>query len=170
MDPEDLGRLIDQHAQALELYAKQWCELPEDVVQEAFVKLSMQASPPNDPPSWLFRVVRNASINASVAARRRRRHETIAAKPSDWFESDRDSSAAVLIDPASAEAELRALPIDQREVIVARLWGGLSFEQIASLANCSSSSVHRLYHSGLKALRERLGVPCHTNKTPQSQG
>ena len=37
-------------------------------------------------------------------------------------------------------AALQQLPEDQREVIVARLWGGLSFEQIAEVAGCSAST------------------------------
>ena len=36
VDSQRLGRLVDRHASALELYARQWCEAPEDVVQEAF--------------------------------------------------------------------------------------------------------------------------------------
>jgi RNA polymerase sigma-70 factor (ECF subfamily) len=52
------------------------------------------------------------------------------------------------------------LPLDEREVIVAHLWGGLTFEQIAAVAGCSSSTAHRRYAAGLSALRERLHVPC----------
>ena len=33
MGPELLGRLFDDHAAALVLYARQWCATPEDVVQ-----------------------------------------------------------------------------------------------------------------------------------------
>ena len=40
MDSDLLGRLLDQHAAALTLYARQWCDTPEDVVQEAFLKLA----------------------------------------------------------------------------------------------------------------------------------
>ena len=42
--PEILGRLFDEHAAALVLYARQWCESAEDVVQEAF--LSQRGSEP----------------------------------------------------------------------------------------------------------------------------
>jgi hypothetical protein len=37
MDPDLLGNLLDQHAAALELFARQWCDVPEDVVQDAFL-------------------------------------------------------------------------------------------------------------------------------------
>lgn len=163
MAPESLRRLIDRHADALELYARQWCETPEDIVQEAFVRLAAQRREPENPAAWLFRVVRNGAINAATAARRRRRHEAQAAAESPaWFEPDPASPNAIAIDPDQAAAELRLLPIEQREVIVAHLWGGLTFEQIGKLVSCSSSTAHRLYQSGLNALRERLGVPCRS--------
>ena len=69
-----------------------------------------------------------------------------------------------MLDPEAAEAELRALPIEQREVIVAHLWGGLTFEQIAEVAGCSSSTAHRHYSAGLSALRRRLGESCRTSR------
>jgi DNA-directed RNA polymerase specialized sigma24 family protein len=43
-----LGRLLDRHADALLLYARQWCDPAEDVVQDAFVKLSARRTPPDD--------------------------------------------------------------------------------------------------------------------------
>ena len=42
MDSEWLGSLVDRYAAVLELYARQWCDAPEDVVQEAFLKLVAQ--------------------------------------------------------------------------------------------------------------------------------
>jgi RNA polymerase sigma factor (sigma-70 family) len=165
MDSDRLGRLIDQHAAALELYARQWCEAAEDVVQDAFLKLAGQPRPPDNPAAWLFRAVRNGAINAAVAARRRRRHESEAAADVwGWFRSPDDESASVPIDPAAAEAELQHLPLDQREVIVAHLWGGLTFEEIGQIAGTSSSTAHRLYAAGLSTLRERLGVTCRRSR------
>src|SRR5437763_352252 len=67
MGPERLGFLLDRHAAALELYARQWCALPEDVVQEAFLKLARQVTPPAQPLAWLYRVVRNGAISAGRA-------------------------------------------------------------------------------------------------------
>ena len=59
--PELLGRLVDENAAALVLYARQWCSAPEDVVQEAFLKLAAQKPAPDNPVAWLYRVVRNAA-------------------------------------------------------------------------------------------------------------
>ena len=82
MGPDLLGRLVDQHAPALVLYARQWCAAPEDVVQEAFLKLVAQRQPPDNPLAWLYRVVRNGAVSAARTARRRQRYEAAAAAAS----------------------------------------------------------------------------------------
>ncbi|MCI0459299.1 MAG: sigma-70 family RNA polymerase sigma factor [Gemmataceae bacterium] len=157
MGPDELGRLIDRHAPALALYARQWCAAPEDVVQEAFLKLVGQKQPPRDVLAWLYRVVRNSALSSARSERRRRHHESVAGeRVVPWFTADALSG----LDAETATAALHALPDEEREVIVAHLWGGLTFEQIAEVAGCSSSTAHRRYLAGLTALRERLNAPC----------
>jgi RNA polymerase sigma factor (sigma-70 family) len=159
MGPEELGRLVDEHAAALVLYARQWCAAPEDVVQEAFLKLVIQKVPPDSPLPWLYRVVRNEAISTGRRERRRQRYETkAAAQAPAWF----TPAETPAIDDQAAEKALAALPLEQREVIVAHVWGGLTFEQIGQVMETSSSSAHRWYLAGLSALRERLGIPCPT--------
>ncbi len=169
MDSEWLGGLVDRYAAALELYARQWCDAPEDVVQEAFVKLVAQRTRPDQPGAWLFRVVRNGAINAATAARRRRRHEAEAAgETSTWFEAKTHGPEDASLDAETASAALQVLPLEQRETIVAHLWGGLTFEQIGELSGRSSSTAHRLYTAGLSAIRERLGVTCRKSRPIQN--
>jgi RNA polymerase sigma-70 factor (ECF subfamily) len=157
--PELLGHLLEEHASSLVLYARQWCAAPEDVVQEAFCKLAAQRQLPDNLVPWLYRVVRNAAISAARADQRRRHHETIAAsRTPSWF----TASAGTGLDVEAATLALQALPLQQREIIVAHLWGGLTFEQIAELTGTSTSTAHRWYLAGLSALREQLGVPCPT--------
>jgi RNA polymerase sigma-70 factor (ECF subfamily) len=61
------------------------------------------------------------------------------------------------------------LPLELREVIVARLWGGLTFEAVAALAGTSVPTAHRRYQAGLAQLRERLeGRWTRTRSTPTS--
>ena len=71
MTATEVARLIDTHAATLVLCARQWCAEPEDVVQEAFVKLVRQSRPPVDAVAWLYCVVRNGALDASKMARRR---------------------------------------------------------------------------------------------------
>jgi RNA polymerase sigma-70 factor (ECF subfamily) len=163
--PELLERLAKQHAAALVLYARQWCSAPEDVVQEAFLKLVAQKRPPDHPVPWLYRVVRNAALMASRAARRRRHHEALAAaRAPAWFVNPDGAG----LDAEATTVALRALPLDQREAIVMHLWGGLTFEQIGAVAGHSAATAYRCYVAGLSALRERLGVPCPDRPTTTS--
>jgi RNA polymerase sigma-70 factor (ECF subfamily) len=162
MGPEQLGHLVDLHAAALVLYARQWCATPEDVVQEAFVKLAGQRAPPEQVLPWLYRVVRNGALSAARAERRRRQHEArAAARTPAWFLPTEGEG----LDAETAAAALQTLPAEQREVLVARLWGGLSFEQIAAVSGLSASAAHRHYHAGLDSLRERLRLPCPKRST-----
>ncbi|MGO8746469.1 MAG: hypothetical protein ACLQNE_10805 [Thermoguttaceae bacterium] len=43
MDGESLGRLLDEHGAALRLYARQFCDCPEDVIQEVMKSLAPDA-------------------------------------------------------------------------------------------------------------------------------
>ena len=170
MEPERLGELIDRLSAGLALFARQWCDSPEDVVQDAFVALATLPAEPEVPAGWLYRAVRNGAINAGIAQRRRKRRETwVSRQRSPWFEpfARTGTPANAAIEPDAAEAALAGLPDPQREVIVAHLWGGLTFDQIADLLQTSSSSAHRHYQAGLQTLRAQLGIPCRT-KTPRS--
>ena len=163
MSPELLGRLIDEHAAALEMHARQWCPFPEDVVQEAFVKLMHQAHWPAEVVPWLFRVVRNAALTQSRAERRRQQHESRASEEREaWFITNEHSD----LDPAEITQALATLPEETREVLIAHVWGGLTFAQIAELTHSSHGTAHRRYVEGLTLLREKWGVSCPTaNKT-----
>jgi RNA polymerase sigma-70 factor (ECF subfamily) len=163
LDADCLARLLDRHGPALVLYARQWCAAAEDVVQEAFIRLAGQPVPPQEPASWLYRAVRNGAINAARGAgRRARREAAVAWRGEPWFHPSPDDR----LDAAAATEALAELPIHERETIVARLWGGLAFEEIARLTGSSSSTVHRWYQRGLETLRERLGATCHPTKDP----
>jgi RNA polymerase sigma-70 factor (ECF subfamily) len=156
MGPEQLAELVNRHAAALGLYARQWCSAPDDVVQTAFLKLARQATPPDNVLPWLYRVVRNGAIDAARAARRRQKYEARAAERNpDWFLPPDDPTG---LDARAAAAALAELPVEVREVMVAHLWGGLTFEQIADAVGGSATTAYRRYAAGLDLLRDRLGV------------
>lgn len=161
MTPRQLSDLIDRLGSALVLYARQWAAAPEDVVQDAFLKLVEARRPPDDPAAWLFVVVRNRAMDLAKADRRRARREQ-AARLEWWFvEPEIDG-----LDADRAVHALERLPAELRETIVARLWGGLTFDQIAVVSRCSVSSAFRRYEAGIAALRETLGVSCPTDPIP----
>jgi RNA polymerase sigma factor (sigma-70 family) len=151
LEPKTLGRLYRQHAPALRLFARQWGSGAEDLVQDAFVRLARQSPPPERVLPWLYRVVRNQALaDFRSAGRRRRREERVSASVA-WFTTVEDR-----LDAREATRLLGELPLEMREVIVARLWGGLTFEEVARLVGCSLPTAHRRYQTALTALRERL--------------
>jgi RNA polymerase sigma-70 factor (ECF subfamily) len=160
--PQQLARLLVEHGGALTLYARQWCSCAEDVVQEALIQLVRQEQAPDRVVPWLYRVVRNGAISAGRAENRRRRYESAAAEnQSAWF----TTSEGDRLDAEVAQSALERLPQEQRETIVARVWGGLTFDEIAAMTGSSSSSAHRWYETGLAALRQLLGVKCPEKKS-----
>jgi RNA polymerase sigma-70 factor (ECF subfamily) len=122
-----------------------------------------QRPAPKNVPGWLYRGVRNEAISSSRAAARRSRHErsAAAAHPESWFLTTGEDT----IDARAAVEALQSLPIEQREVIVLRIWSGQTFEEIAELIGKSTSTAHRRYEMGLESLRAKWNMPCVDQKT-----
>ena len=159
--PQQLERLLAEHGSPLVLLARQWSSAPEDVLQEAMLELVRQDPPPDNPVGWIYRVVRNRAISSARRVWRRTRHEQTASfRGEPWFRPNDGEG----LDAEAATEALHNLPIEQRETLVARLWGGLSFAEVAELTGTSSSTAQRRYHAGLVALRERLGIECPEKK------
>jgi RNA polymerase sigma factor (sigma-70 family) len=158
--PEILSQLFERHAAALELYARQFCDCPEDVVQAAFIEFARQSELPRDAVSWLYRVVRNKALSAARAGRRRKAHEQEAsADRRFWF----TAMPGDALDAESAKRALENLDQDEREIVVARIWGQLTFQQIAELIGTTDSTAFRRYESALEKIRQKLRIPCPKN-------
>lgn len=156
-NPQTWSRLLRRYAGPLTIYAAQWSSDPEDAVQEAFLELFQQPEPPLNVSAWLFTVTRNKSISASRSRRRRVRHETRLTETHPcWFEESFETG----LDAREISRSLDDLPGEQREILVLRLWGELTFEEIAELTSSSSSTCHRRYQEALEQLRKKAGLPC----------
>ncbi|QDS96806.1 RNA polymerase sigma factor [Adhaeretor mobilis] len=152
MDAATLAQLLDQHAAALELYAAQWAPTPEDCVQEAFVELAQQRQAPKNPAAWLYRVVRNRALNAARAQRRRVGYEQIAAR----LRSEQQAGATHQ-ESTVAEA-LAELEEESREIVMLRLWSGLTWREIAEVSGVPASSAQRCYAEALLQLQKLFEV------------
>lgn len=152
MNLEELHRFLAAHEKCLVLYARQWCNSPEDVVQEALVELIRKRLDPMQNIPWVYTVVRNKAVSASRRSSR--------LKPIDWNDCEPwfESNTGDLIDAKAAQLHLQQMDESIREVLVLKLWSGLSFEEIAPLAQCSKSEAHRRYQQGLELLRKRMGL------------
>jgi RNA polymerase sigma-70 factor (ECF subfamily) len=155
-----LAELVDRHGPGLVLYARQICDEPEDVVQEAFLEFMEQSAQPENVAAWLFRVVRNRALDRVRSSRRRKNRHTVASQNEQWLTVNFDGQ----LDAATVTESLKELDADFREIITARIWGELSFEQIGDLIGTSSSTAHRRYVEGLELLQEKLGAACPKNQ------
>lgn len=158
--PERLGQLVVDHWARLVLFARQRCAAPEDVVQEAFLKLFRQDRWPDDAVAWLYRVVRNLSLNSNRRqARLARREASVAGERPNWFHA----GPASLLDGIEATTALNRLNADLREVIVLRIWCDRSFSAIGELTETSAATALRRFRDGLAELRAALeGCPAKT--------
>jgi len=148
--------LIVPHAARLTLYARQWLDFAGacDVVQEALISLLSQRVCPQNPLAWMYAAVRNGAIDAARAdSRRRRREQKTAGQRHELFQPVMGDDEA-----QAAQLALSKLPVEQREIVVLRIWSGLGFEEIARLTNLSVGTVHQRYTDALKKMRADLSL------------
>lgn len=152
LQPEEISQLLDSHWGALVAWIGATSDA-EDIVQQTFVALAGLSEAPKNPRAWLYKTTKNKAINAHRSSKRRQaRHQLV---------SKSERAAA----PSNSEAEaselrslLEKLTQEQREVVAAKLWGQLTFDEIADLQKSSKATVWRIYNSAIEALREIYGV------------
>jgi len=159
----DWELLFDSHAHRLLLYARQWLSdrsSAEDAVQGGFVKLWRKCRGRGRPDlPLLFAAVRCEALDLLKGNSRRRAREGQAAGETEegWWVDDplvsRERAAAV-------QSALEQLPIQQREVVVLRVWSGLTFAEIARTLDENENTVTARCRRGLAALEKLLPEEC----------
>jgi RNA polymerase sigma-70 factor (ECF subfamily) len=162
IDAEQLGRLLDEHGPALALYAAQWTDAADDCVQEALIELARQRQRPEHVVAWLYRVVKHRALNVARGDRRRRERESRAMN--ERFPVSEQPSAFDRDETIVATDALVQLEPRDRELVVMRIWGGLTYDEIGTALNISTATAHRQYERALGKLRNILESPCTTNK------
>lgn len=148
-----IAEIVDERLSALVLFARQWRhDSPEDIVQNAFMRLLKEHPFPRDPVAWLYAVIRNLSNNHLRSQKRRKNREAEAF----WLRSCFENPASQSDEHDDLIRQLELLEQEYREIITMKIWGGLSLEQIASVLGSSRSSVHRKYQQGLTLLHDKL--------------
>src|SRR5262245_46029984 len=122
-----------EHAAALVLLARQWVPSradAEDVVQEAFVRFWRSRDRVEDPAAYLYASVKHCALDWQRSRLRRNRREQATARPEaePLFAGpiEQDERRAVI------EVAVRSLPESQAEVLIMKIWGGLTTPQIAT--------------------------------------
>jgi RNA polymerase sigma-70 factor (ECF subfamily) len=148
---------LDQHGPALILLARTYVGSradAEDVVQEAFVRCWRARERIAEPAAYLFAAVKSCALDWRRSRHRRDHRESTAARP------EADSRFFVHAEQnerrAAIEAALASLPEMQAEVLVMKIWGGLTFPQIGAALGTSPNTAASRYRYALGHLREQL--------------
>ncbi len=156
-DSDQWMRWLDEHGPALMLLARQ--SVPrhadaEDVVQEAFVRFWRSRHRVADPIAYLFSCVKHCGLDWQRAGKRRSKREEATAR----HETERLFAGPMELDERrqAIEAAMLALPEAQQEVLVMRIWGGLTFNQIGSALAISIDTAASRYRYALAKLHEAL--------------
>lgn len=121
----------------------------EDVLQETFVALMELADWPDQPDRYCVRAYRNRAFNLRRGLWNRLRHELESWR---WFEREPAESPW----ERAAMRCLARLPIEQREVIVLRIWHRHTFEEMGALLEISPNTAAGRYRYGMQKLKTCL--------------
>lgn len=151
----------DRHGPALLLFARQLTRSlaeAEDAMHDGFVRFWKRRHAVDDPTAYLYRAVRHAALDRHRSDGRREQRELRLAgiqqptTPEPWRDAARDETEQHLRDA------IARLPEAQRELVVMKVWGGLTFDQIAQATDTPRSTTAARYSAALKALRDALAI------------
>ena len=157
----DIARLYDEHAQPLFAFLLNLTRDEadtRDLLQEIFIKLARDENllvGVREERAFLIRLAHNAAID--LMRRRGTRERT-----KENFAAEIISPFAPTSDPdekffrAELSAALAELPEEQRAVVHLKLWGGLTFEAIATALEIPPNTAASRYRYALDKMRDRL--------------
>ena len=121
----------------------------EDVLQETFLALMQRLQLPSQPENYCLRSFRNRALNYKRSLWRRLTRELEAER---WFEKSPGESPV----ECAAMRCLAELPVEQREVIVLKIWNQLTFEAIGGLLEILPNTAAGRYRYGLQKMKFKL--------------
>jgi RNA polymerase sigma-70 factor (ECF subfamily) len=158
-DVSALAELYDAYSRQLYAYARSLGAdelLAEDVLHEVFVRMIRR--PPEAPAvrsmrSYLYAATRNEFFRWGTRLAHRR--EVEGTELSGLFEADSGSRPPE--EALAVEEALSALPEAQREVVMMKIYGGLTFEEIAETLDISINTAASRYRYALEKLKIAFG-------------
>lgn len=154
-DEDGWRELFARHKGALFLMARQYVRTTqeaEDAVQDGFVRFWKMRGAARDAAAYLFTCVRSAALDLRRAKGRREQRENAARVAETMFVDSGESGERV----RQIEGVLEKLPEEQREVLVLKIWSGLTFVQIAEALHISANTAGSRYRYAIGALEGLL--------------
>jgi RNA polymerase sigma-70 factor (ECF subfamily) len=153
--PSDWQRWLSEHAPKFLLFARQQtrCEADaQDVLQESVVECWQRQEDGAPPPLPLvFATIRRRAVDLARSSERRVRRELDSEPPDDcWFDTSPEERERSLL----IQSAMNQLPNIYREVIILKVWGGLTFAEIAEALGIPANTAASRYRYGLEELRK----------------
>jgi RNA polymerase sigma-70 factor, ECF subfamily len=156
----DLQRLYDEHAQALFAFLLNFTRDEDDtrdLLQQIFTRLAKAPDllhGAREARPFLIRLAHNAAIDLMRRRGAREKYHGQLADEISVFAPAENPDESEFRD--SLSRALAELPPDQRAVVHLKLWGNLTFEQIAETLDISPNTAASRYRYGIDKLRDRL--------------
>lgn len=122
-----------------------------DLIQDVLLRLVRERPSVSEPRAFLLRCLRNAAADV-----RRRRRLPVAAGDEAALPFLAEPSGGGCDLASALRLALAGLPAAQLEVIVLKVYGELTFQQIAGILERPIGTIASSYARGLDALRARL--------------
>ena len=159
---QDWRAWFAENGARLRLIARQWTRSEadaDDVLQEAFVRFwKHQRHLPGNPNALVVTSIRRAALDLARRSDRRALREKVVGEDMDtvgWFEPEADPRLAALAE------SLKLLPAEQREVVVLKVWGDLTFDEIGEQLTISPNTAASRWRYAMEALRRNITARTH---------
>ena len=160
-DRNAFGELVGRYYPGVVRVVYRLCgdtRLAEDMAQEAFLRGWINLSsfhPQSSLRNWLYRI----AVNATLDVLRRRTEEPLEEEAAQMYPDTAASPETALIEKervALLQQAMRSLPEAARSVLVLREYGGLSYQEIASVLDVPVGTVMSRLNYARNRLREML--------------
>lgn len=127
-------------------------ESAEDAIHHAFAAVLSAQQPPADVEPYLFRAVRNAALDLARARR---------SQMQPWDAQPEPTAPQITLSSETNEL-LQRLSADERETIVLKVFGAMTFQQIADVRREPLNTVASWYRRGIEKMQSALIEESHT--------
>jgi RNA polymerase sigma-70 factor, ECF subfamily len=146
---------LETHAASFWLYARQMARREadaQDLMQEAIMESARRVGTGKPPePALVFATIHRRAIDLGRQEDRRQAREIAASDPTaSWFDTsveERERARAI-------QSALEKLPEIYRETVTLKIWGGLTFLEIAEALGIPANTAASRYRYGLQELRK----------------
>ena len=157
--PDSWEAWLERLGPALVLLARQYVGSQadaEDIVHEGFVRFWRSRDRAQKADAYLFSCVKRAALNFIRDSKRRGARERIKGETFDRACEQFIGSIEINERQEALQSALAKLPVEQREVLIMKTCGGLSFPEIAEVLDISPNTAASRHRYALEALRRML--------------